>query len=90
MKQDNTEKYLLSISPIHEMFKNGLITKKEYFEAEEFIAKKYCINKDSLYRANDLINTRFRVIYILPKKEVRNATETNNQDRSATKVTEEN
>ncbi len=87
MKQDNTEKYLLSISPIHEMFKNGLITKKEYFEAEEFIAKKYCINKGNLYRLNDLTIPPTKVINSVTQEEVNKNEQNNNKDRSITRIT---
>lgn len=90
MNTKNIEQYYSSLVHIIALKNKGILNDADFLKAESVLASKYCIKKDSLYRANDLINTRFRVIYILPKKEVRNATETNNQDRSATKVTEEN
>lgn len=64
-------RYLLSIENLKAMYKDGLIDAKDYQKAESFLTKKYCIKKVSLYRANDLINTPFRVMYIHGKKEVK-------------------
>lgn len=64
-------RYLLSIENLKAMYKDGLIDAKDYQKAESFLAKKYCIKKVSLYRANDLINIPFRVMYIHGKKEVK-------------------
>lgn len=71
----NVELYLLSLEPIKKMFFDGLITDKEYLKSEAFLANKYCIKKFSLYRANDLINSPFRVMYISEKKEVKHIEE---------------
>lgn len=46
-----------------------VIDEKDYRIAEEFLAKKYCINKGNLYRRNELINRAFRAIYGSEKKE---------------------
>lgn len=64
-------RYLLSIENLISMYKDGLIDAKDYQKAELFLAKKYCIKKVSLYRANDLINNSFRAMYIHGKKEVK-------------------
>lgn len=90
MDRVKIEQYYKSLIPIREMLKKGLLSDKDFQIAEDFLAKKYCIKKDSLYRANDLINNRFRAIYILPKKEDQNGSETDNKDRCITKVTKEN
>lgn len=71
----NLELYLLSLEPIKKMFFDGLITDKEYLKSEAFLADEYCIKKFSLYRANDLINSPFRVMYISEKKEVKHIEE---------------
>ena len=90
MNTKNVEQYYSSLVHLIAMKNQGILNDADFLKAESVLASKYCIKKDSLYRANDLINNRFRVIYILPKKEGKNGTETNNQDRSATKVTKEN
>ncbi len=90
MNRTNIDQYHSSLSVVKSMFAKGLIDEKDYKKAESYLAKKYCIKKDSLYRMNDLINNRFRVIYILPKKEGQNGTKKDNKDRCITKVTKEN
>lgn len=53
-KRSNLEKYYLSITPIRELHNKGIIDKDEYLKAESFIAEKYCIKTDNLYRLNHL------------------------------------
>ncbi len=54
MERSNLEKYYLSIAPIRELLNKGIINKEEYLKAESFIAEKYCIKIDNLYRLNNL------------------------------------
>jgi hypothetical protein len=86
----NIEQFHSSLVHLIAMKNKGILNDADFLKAESVLASKYCIKKDSLYRTNDLINNRFRVIYILPNKEVKNGSETDNQDRSSTKVTKEN
>lgn len=46
-----------------------IITFGEYLKIEDRMATKYNLEKTSLYRANDLINTSFRVINMIQKEE---------------------
>lgn len=87
---ENITQYQLTMATAKKLHKLNIINDDDFSLIEEETAKKYCIKKDSLYRANDLINNRFRVIYILPKKEDQNGSETDNKDRCITKVTKEN
>lgn len=87
MKRSNLEKYLLSISPINEMYKNGLLIKKEYLEAEDFLAKRYCINKGNLYRLNDLTIPPNKVINSVMQEEVNKNEQNDNNNRSITRIT---
>ena len=57
-------RYLLSIENLKAMYKDGLIDAKDYQKAESFLAKKYCIKKVSLYRANDLMQTGIRCVRV--------------------------
>lgn len=90
MSTKNIESYYSSLVHLIALKNRGIINEADFQKAESVLASKYCIKKDSLYRANDLINNRFRVIYILPKKEGNNGTKKDNQDRCVTKVTKEN
>ena len=90
MNTKNIESYYSSLVHLITMKNRGLINEDDFQKAESVLASKYCIKKDSLYRSNDLINKRFRVIYILPKKEGQNGTKKDNQDRCVAKVTKEN
>ena len=87
MKRSNLEKYLLSISPIYEMLKKDILTKKEYSEAEHFLAKKYCINKGNLYRLNDLTIAPDKVINSVTQEEESKNEQNDNKNRSITRVT---
>ena len=90
MNTKNIEQYYSSLVHLIAMKNQEILNDSDFLKAESVLASKYCIKKDSLYRANDLINNRFRVIYILPKKEDQNGSETDNQDRCVIKVTKEN
>ena len=87
MDRTNIENYQSSLSIVVSMYKNGLISDKDYQKAESHLAKKYCIKKGSIYRSNDLINKPFRAIYMMQKKEVQNARESNNENRCVTTIT---
>ena len=89
MDRANIEKYQSSLSIIKTMYIIGLINDKEFLKAESHLAKKYCIKNGSIYRSNDLINKRFRGIYIVQKKEVQNARKNNNEDRCITTIRKE-
>lgn len=90
MTKENIERYYSSLSIVNSMYEKGLINIKEYEKAENYLAKKYCIKKGSIYRMNDLINKPFRVINVMQKKEYKYAIENNNQDRCITTIRKEN
>lgn len=58
MKQNEID-YLNAITQAKSMFSKGLICWDEYLKIEDRMAKKYNLEKTSLYRANDLINSLF-------------------------------
>jgi len=89
MNTKNIELYYSSLVHLIAMKNKGILNEADFLKAESVLASKYCIKKDSLYRSNNLINNRFRVIYILPKKEDQNGSEKDNKDRCVTKVTQE-
>ena len=68
MKQ-NEICYLNAITQAKSMLSKGIITFEEYLKIEDRMATKYSLDKTSLYRANDLINTSFRVINMIQKEE---------------------
>ena len=68
MKQNEID-YLNAITQAKSMFSKGLICWEEYLKIEDKMAKKYNLEKTSLYRANDLINSSFRVITMIRKEE---------------------
>ena len=80
MDRANIEKYYSSLAPIIFMEKQGILTHAEFLKAEGYLAKKYCIKKDSIYRQNDLINIEKRAIYIVPKEEVQDERKNDNKD----------
>ena len=49
MKESNIQ-FLCSISVLKSMLKQGIITQREYQKCEVILAKKYHLNKSSLYR----------------------------------------
>lgn len=66
---NNYEHYLSALLMIKKMKKDGVINDEEYQKSESAIAEKYCIKKVSIIRANDLINSPFRAMYIRDEKE---------------------
>ena len=65
----NEINYLNAITQAKQMLFKGLISREDYFKIEDKMAKKYNLGKTSLYRANDLINSSFRVITMIQKEE---------------------
>lgn len=82
----NIERYFMSLAPIQAMERNGLMTHSEFLKAEDFLARKYNLKKNNIYRPNDLINIGKRVIDILPKKEAQNDTKKDNDNRRCTEI----
>ena len=80
MSKDNIINFYSSLAPFVVMEKRGILTHAEFLKAEGYLAKKYCIKKDSIYRQNDLINIEKRAIYIVPQEEVQNDTKNNNKN----------
>ena len=69
MMNQNEIDYLNAITQAKTMLSKGLICWEEYLKIEDRMAKKYNLAKTSLYRANDLINSSFRVITMIRKEE---------------------
>ena len=65
----NEINYLNAITQAKKMLSKGIISREEYLKIEDKMAKKYNLGKTSLYRANDLINSSFRVITMIQKEE---------------------
>ena len=65
----NEINYLNAITQAESMLSKGIITWDEYLKIEDKMAKKYNLEKTSLYRANDLINSSFRVINMIQKED---------------------
>jgi len=89
MNRSNLEMYYLSISPISSMFKEGILSKSDFLKAEAYLVEKYCINKDNIYRLNNLTKPSKRVIYRVTNEEVEDDGKENNQNRSIIKITKE-
>lgn len=68
MKRNEID-YLNAITQAKGMLSKGMITSEEYMKIEGRMATKYNLGKTSLYRANDLINTSFRVINMIQKED---------------------
>lgn len=86
MERNNLEKYYLSIQPFECMLNANVISKQEYKKIESFIAEKYCIKKNSLYRLIPLTIPRSRVIDSVSKEDVIIDGEKYNQVRRITQV----
>jgi len=86
MNRSDLEKYYLSMKPFETMLESGIITSQEYQKAESFLAKKYCIKKDSLYRLISLTIPPSRVIDSVSKEEVVFDDENHNQARRITQI----
>lgn len=59
---DNVNKYIIVVNTILSMYEKGIISEAELKKSESFIAKKHCIKPNSIFRVNDLIKNRLRVI----------------------------
>lgn len=68
-KRMNIEKDLLSLETFKYMLIKGIISQNDFIKSELFLMKKYRINKDSIYRPNDLIKIPFRKIYSTDERE---------------------
>lgn len=68
MKQNEID-YLNAIIQAKDMLFKKIINWDEYLKIEDRMAKKYNLPKTSIYRANDLINSSFRVITMIQKEE---------------------
>lgn len=84
--KSNIERYYMALAPIRAMERSGIITHSEFLKAEDFLARKYYLNKHNIYRLNDLINIEKRGMYIVPKKEAQNDTKENNYNRSVAEI----
>ena len=65
----NVEQYTASMKIVELMLDKGLIDEDDFKKSETFLAKKYCIKPDSVYRSNHLLFQRNRVIYMNEKQE---------------------
>ena len=65
----NVEQYTASMKIVELMLDKGLIDEDDFKKSEAFLAKKYCIKPDSVYRSNHLLFQRNRVIYMNEKQE---------------------
>ena len=65
----NVEQYTASMKMVELMLDKGLIDEDDFKKSEAFLAKKYCIKPDSVYRSNHLLFQRNRVIYMNEKQE---------------------
>lgn len=65
----NVEQYTASMKMVESMLDKGLIDEDDFKKSEAFLAKKYCIKPDSVYRSNHLLFQRNRVIYMNEKQE---------------------
>ncbi len=63
------DKYIISVNTILSMYEKGIINEAELKKSEAFLAKKHCIKPNSIYRINDLINNKIRVINDVDRKD---------------------
>ena len=63
LNYDNIRNYYNSLIIVRNMLNQKIISQEDAMKSESFLAKKYCIKPDSIYRLNDLINDENRVIY---------------------------
>ena len=56
----NVDAYQLAVHQAKQMLKVGTIDENDYIKIEEKMAEKYCINKHSIYRLDNLISTPTR------------------------------
>lgn len=69
MMKQNEINYLNAIIQAKNMLFKKIINWDEYLKIEDRMAEKYNLPKTSTYRANDLINSSFRVITMIQKEE---------------------
>lgn len=62
MDREKLENYLSSMAIVKTMLSQRLISQDNYDLAEKFLVSKYCIKKDNLFRANELIIPLSRVM----------------------------
>lgn len=62
METRNMEQYLSSKKVIESMLIRGIISSEDFKKADDYLAKKYCIKSDSIYRTNHLLFYGNRVI----------------------------
>jgi len=86
MDRGNIENYLSSMAIVHTMLSNRLISQDDYDIAEEFLASKYGIKKDNLFRVNELIIPLSRVMNTVGENDTKINYENNHQDRHITKI----
>lgn len=82
----NLERFTASLAIVKSLLFKGEISKEEFYQAEDHLAKKYCIKIDNLYRSNDLILFGFRGIYMNDKKEEIANGSKDNENRSVTAI----
>lgn len=63
LNYDNIRNYYNSLIIVKSMLNQQIISQEDAIKSESFLAKKYCIKPDSIYRLNDLINNENRVMY---------------------------
>ena len=63
LNYDNNRNYYNSLIIVKNMLKQQIISQEDAIKSEFFLAEKYCIKPDSIYRLNDLINDENRVMY---------------------------
>ena len=63
LNYDNIRNYYNSLIIVKNMLNQQIISQDDAIKSEAFLAKKYCIKPDSIYRLNDLINNEDRVMY---------------------------
>ena len=69
MQNENLEQYVASMIVVKTMFDSNLIDEEDYKKSEAYLAGKYCIKPNSIYRSNHLLFLRNRVINMNEKQE---------------------
>lgn len=59
---DEVNKYIIAVKSMLAMYEKGIINEYELRKSEAILAKKHRIKPNSIFRINDLINNRLRVI----------------------------
>ena len=87
MDRENLEKYFSSIAIVKTMLSQGYLNPKDYAIAEEYLAQKYGIKKDNLFRVNELIIPLSRVMNTVGENDTKSSNENYHQTRHVTKIT---